>query len=71
MSHDVLTRRVARWVFVPSIACIAALVQPSIAAFATAPPKFGPPKRYYLSLGDSWGFGLQLEKLIAELDRLP
>jgi hypothetical protein len=37
-------------------------------AFTTVPPGFNPPKHYYLSLGDSFGFGLQLEKLFDEFN---
>jgi lysophospholipase L1-like esterase len=45
-----------------------ALFGSSPAASAQAPPRFNPPKAYYLSLGDSLGFGLQLDKLFALLD---
>jgi GDSL-like Lipase/Acylhydrolase family len=69
MSHDlVVRRRVTRWLLAPPVACILLLSQAPTAASETAPPKFGPPKHYYLSLGDSWGFGLQLEKFFAELE---
>ena len=30
---------------------------------ADPPPKFNPPKRYYLALGDSIAFGLQFHKV--------
>jgi lysophospholipase L1-like esterase len=45
-----------------------ALFGSSPPASAQASPKFDPPKAYYLSLGDSLGFGLQLDKLFALLD---
>jgi lysophospholipase L1-like esterase len=46
------------------------LVAVSTPAWAVAGPKpiFDPPKHYYLSLGDSLGFGLQRSKLITLLD---
>jgi lysophospholipase L1-like esterase len=36
-------------------------------AYADSPPKFNPPKSYYLSLGDSLGFGYQQAVFNAEL----
>src|SRR6266550_5586563 len=45
------------------------LTATSTAGAGTQPkPKFNPPKQYYLSLGDSLGFGLQGPKLSALLD---
>jgi lysophospholipase L1-like esterase len=45
------------------------LALPSTAWAGTRPkPIFTPPKHYYLSLGDSLGFGVQLNKLSALLD---
>lgn len=35
---------------------------------AEPPPKFNPPKQYYLSLGDSLGFGLQLARFFEMLN---
>jgi hypothetical protein len=67
MSHNLVVHRsVTRWLLAPPLACILLLAQASTAAVATAPPVFNPPKHYYLSLGDSFAFGLQLEKLFAE-----
>ena len=40
------------------------LVAPGVQA-SNPSPKFSPPKAFYLSLGDSLGFGLQLDKLNA------
>jgi lysophospholipase L1-like esterase len=49
-------------------AMVAALLAGAPAASAQAPPKFDPPKAYYLSLGASTAFGLQADKLFALLD---
>jgi lysophospholipase L1-like esterase len=67
MSHNLVVRRsVTRWLLTAPVACILLLAQASTAGSATPPPMFSPPKHYYLSLGDSFAFGLQLEKLFAE-----
>jgi lysophospholipase L1-like esterase len=47
---------------------VAALLVPSTATASVPGGKFNPPKAYYLSLGDSIGFGLQFDKLFALLD---
>jgi lysophospholipase L1-like esterase len=47
---------------------VAALLVASTATASDLGGKFNPPKAYYLSLGDSLGFGLQLDKLFALLD---
>jgi lysophospholipase L1-like esterase len=67
MSHNLVVRRsVTRWLLTAPVACILLLAQASTAGSATPPPMFSPPQHYYLSLGDSFAFGLQLEKLFAE-----
>jgi lysophospholipase L1-like esterase len=66
--NRVVGRRVTRWLLAFPVASILLLAQASTAAFTTAPPVFTPPKHYYLSLGDSFGFGLQLQKLIDEFN---
>jgi GDSL-like Lipase/Acylhydrolase family len=69
MSHHLVFRRkVTRWKLATPVACVLLLCQAPTAASATAPPVFSPPKHYYLSLGDSWGFGLQLGKLFDEFN---
>ena len=51
------------------ILLVLVLAVPSTAWAGTHPkPIFTPPRHYYLSLGDSLGFGLQLNKLFALLD---
>jgi lysophospholipase L1-like esterase len=47
---------------------VAALLVASNATASAPGGKFNPPKAYYLSLGASTGFGLQLNKLFALLD---
>ena len=47
---------------------VAALLVASPATASDSGGKFNPPKSYYLSVGDSLGFGLQLDKLFALLD---
>lgn len=49
-------------------AMVAALLAGAPAASAQAPPKFDPPKAYYLSLGASIAFGLQVDKFFALLE---
>jgi hypothetical protein len=49
-------------------AMVAALLAGAPPASAQAPPKFDPPKAYYLSLGASVSFGLQVDKFFALLN---
>jgi lysophospholipase L1-like esterase len=51
-----------------ALAFAAAVLAASAASASDSGAKFNPPKGYYLSLGDSLGFGLQLDKLFALLD---
>ena len=51
-----------------TVAAMVALFGSSPAASAQAPPTFDPPKAHYLSLGGSFAFGLQADKLFALLD---
>jgi hypothetical protein len=43
------------------------LLAPTSAGAAAAPAHFDPPKRYYLALGDSIGYGFQTGKALAGL----
>jgi lysophospholipase L1-like esterase len=53
----------ARRVILLLVATFAAMVSVAVAAASGSSPTFDPPQQYYLSLGDSIGFGLQLDKL--------
>jgi lysophospholipase L1-like esterase len=50
-----------------AVAVAVALLAASTAGASGSGGRFNPPKGYYLSLGDSMGFGLQLDKLSALL----
>jgi lysophospholipase L1-like esterase len=56
-----------RGVVLVALALAVALVAVSTAGASGPGARFNPPKGYYLSLGDSLGFGLQLDKLNALL----
>lgn len=69
-SISVAARRGRCW-FVAAVVGTALVLVPmwsSSASAGTPAPHFNPPKHYYLSLGDSLGFGLQLDKFFAEFD---
>lgn len=57
-----------RGVVLVALAVSIGLLAASTAGASGPGAKFNPPKGYYLSLGDSVGFGLQLDKLFALLD---
>ena len=51
--------------FVTSLVLLSALAAPAVAECA---PKVRPPEHFYLSIGDSMGFGLQFDRLYEMLD---
>ena len=70
---NVVKRRPTARCFARLLAAVVAVLAlvvliPARADAHTPPPKFNPPKHYYLSLGESFAFGLQLDRLFEMLD---
>jgi lysophospholipase L1-like esterase len=61
-------RRVATLLLAAVAALPLVLSIPARAGADTPPPTFNPPKQYYLSLGESFAFGLQFDRLVEMLD---
>lgn len=60
-------KKMAIGVLRASVLLVTLTVPSTLASNSNPPPKFNPPKSYYLALGDSFTYGFQLPKFLAGL----